>query len=64
MATMIGNDTQSIIVGSGDDRVAGNLKQASSVSDATKRGNFSHLLDDRLGSISIASFDINNNRNG
>lgn len=36
MAAMINNDTQSIVVGSGDDRVAVNLKQASSVSNDGK----------------------------
>ena len=33
MAAMMNDDTQSIVVGSGNDRVAVNLKQGSSVSD-------------------------------
>lgn len=66
MAAIINDDTQSIVVGSGDDRVAVNLKQASSVSDV-QQVELIFLSNKKmifLGAISIASSHINSNRNG
>jgi hypothetical protein len=64
MAAMIDDDTQMIVVGTGNDRVAINLKQTSAVSLLSNRTISIIIEYNNTGSIAITSSYININRNG